>query len=224
MRRLIVAGIAIAVLVTTGVVVGRQLWDRYQAQRTVDPTTPLADQCDEVPRDAKRITLAGSDGQILGAALVGPEDATVGVVLRQGRSQKICEWLPMAGRIAAENGARVLLFDRRGAGSSPVEGNLTAEAGDTLVAVQTLRETGVRRVALVASSMGNSIMYTALPSVRPRPCAVISISPVLVSADAHGAVDVSALPTLSSNLWVTWETGNEASPALSRRWSLEPRP
>ena len=95
--------------------------------------------------------------------------------------------------IAEETGARVLLFDRRGRGSSPGEGNLSAEPGDTAVAVERLREDGVRRVVLAGSSMGNSIMFSAVPDLAPAPCAVVSISPVLVSSDGHGVVDGTGL-------------------------------
>ncbi|QLQ09784.1 MAG: alpha/beta fold hydrolase [Nocardioidaceae bacterium] len=197
-------------LVVVGVLVaaGLLIQERYRGDGTVEPSTPLAEQCAEVPQDAQRITLTGRDGRILGAALVGPEGATVGVVLRQGGAQRICEWLPWAARVARETGARVLLFDRRGFGSSPGERNLTAEADDTLAAVQRLRESGIQDVALVASSMGNSAMYTALDSMRPGPCAVVSVSPVLVATDDQGTVDATDLPTLADNLWVTWETGN----------------
>ncbi len=125
MKRLLVAVIALAIVVTVGVVIGQRLWNRYQLRRTVDPSTPLADQCDQVPANASRITLTASDGRTLGAALVGPDDATVGVVLRQGASQRICEWLPWASQVASDTGARILLFDRRGRGSSPGEGDLT---------------------------------------------------------------------------------------------------
>ncbi len=137
-----------------------------------------------------------------------PEDAQVGLVLRQGASQKICEWLPWAGQVADETGTRVLLFDRRGRGSSPGEGDLSQEPSDTKIAVAYLRSSGTPRVAVAASSMGNSIMFSALPDLSPDPCAVISISPVLVSGDSHGTVDGSGLGDLPDNVWVTWETGN----------------
>jgi pimeloyl-ACP methyl ester carboxylesterase len=185
-------------------------WGWYDRHRTFEPTTPLADQCDEVPAGAKRTTLTAEDGTTLGAAVVGPEDAEVGVVLRQGASQKICEWLPWAGEVADQTGARVLLFDRRGRGSSPGEGNLSAEPGDTRVAVQRLRDDGAARVAVVASSMGNSIMFSAVPELDPAPCAVVSISAVLVSSDGHGTVDGTSPESLPDNLWLTWESQNAA--------------
>jgi len=198
-----------AVVLAGAVVVGMKVLDYLDRHRTVDPSTPLAEQCDDVPDGAERVTFTGDDGETLGAAVVGPSDATVGVVLRQGASQTICEWLPWAADVAAATGDRVLLFDRRGRGSSPADGgNLSAEPGDTLRAIQLLRDQGALDVALVASSMGNSIMYTAVPDVSPPPCAVVSISPVLTSSDSHGLVDGSTLKRLPANLWITYETGN----------------
>ena len=61
--------------------------------------------------------------------------------------------------------------------------------------------------------MGNSILFTTVPQLTTPACAVISISPVLVSGDSFGSVDGSALEGLPQqvrpgNVWVTWETGN----------------
>ncbi len=207
MKRLLLAGAALALIVPTVLVVrtGVNYFDRH---RTFDPATALDEQCDDVPDDARRITLNGADGFTLGGAVVGSPDATIGLVLRQGASQKICEWLPTAGEIADETGARVLLFDRRGRGSSPGEGDLTKEPSDTEIAIDYLRASGTPDVAVAASSMGNSIMFSALPDISPEPCAVISISPVLVSGDSHGTVDGSTVADPPKNVWVTWETGN----------------
>jgi hypothetical protein len=207
-KRVAAITVVLAVLAVGLFVVGRMGLSYFQRHHTVDPTTALDDQCDDVPDGATRLTLTADDDTVLGAVLVGPEDATVGVVLRQGASQTICEWLPWAGEVAADTGAKVLLFDRRGRGSSPADGNLSAEPGDTLVAIKALRDSGVDEVAMVASSMGNSVMFSTVPSVEPAPCAVVSISPVLVSSDSQGVVDGSRLGGLPDNLWVTWEEGN----------------
>ncbi len=210
MRWVAAAAVALVVLGAGAAVLGPRAWNHYRLTRTVEPTTALGDQCDEVPDGAERITLEAADGQVLGAALVGPADATIGVVLRHGASQQICEWLPWAGRVAEATGARVLLFDRRGRGSSPGGGNLAAEPSDTVLAVDRLRETGVDRVALVASSMGNSIMFAAVEQVHPAPCALVSISPVLVSGDGSGTVDGRSWDGLVNEVWVTWEEQNAA--------------
>lgn len=207
LRRLGVALIALVLFAGVAFVINFA-WARYDRQRTFEPTTALTSQCDDVPDGAQRITLTGADGFTLGAAVVGPEDAEVGLVLRQGASQKICEWLPWAGQVADETGTRVLLFDRRGRGSSPGEGDLSKEPSDTEIAVAYLRASGTPSVAVAASSMGNSIMFSALADISPDPCALISISPVLISGDSHGTVDGSALTDLPDNVWVTWEEGN----------------
>lgn len=108
-----------AIVVALLVVGGWAAWRVLGPEPTYAPDSPLAEQCDDVPATARRVTLRAEDGFELGAATVGPADAPVGVVLRQGAGQTICQWLPVADRVAADTGARVLLFDRRGFGSSP---------------------------------------------------------------------------------------------------------
>ena len=210
---LLAAAMAAGVLTAAGMVG----WRLTAPEPPVPPDTPLTEQCAEVPSGAERITLTAADGAVLGGALLGPREAEVGVVLRQGASQRICEWLPWAGALVERTGARVLLFDRRGRGSSPAADGLVAEPGDTVLAVRRLRQSGQRRVALVASSMGNSVMFATLPLLPEPPCAVISVSPVLTAADASGVVDGGRLRSLPANLWVTWEQGNPGIAAEAGR-------
>ncbi len=216
-RRLIpVAVLLVTVLSVTVLAVAA--WRLVEAQRGPDKSTdvaadsPLDQQCRRVPDGARRITLTADDGTILGGALVGPEDAAVGMVIRQGRSQRICDWLPLAGELAAHAGVQVLLFDRRGDGASPAKPDLSLEPSDTATAVAQLRERGVDRVVLVASSMGNAVAFSTPPLLGAPPCALISISPVLAAVDASGSLDASGLDSLSANApdsaWVTYETGN----------------
>lgn len=172
--------------------------------REVAPDAALADQCDDVPQEARRLTLTAADGRALGGALVGDQDAATGLVVRQGASQTICAWLPLAGRIAEETGVRVLLFDRRGSGSSPGGPDLASEPADTITAVDWLRDHGAAQVALMGSSMGNAVVFSALPDLDPAPCAVLSVSPVL----AAGPLDAVAPRAVPGNVWVTWETGS----------------
>jgi pimeloyl-ACP methyl ester carboxylesterase len=185
-------------------------WRLVTADTTYDPETPLADQCDDVPSGASRVTVKADDGRTLGAALVGPRDASVGVVLRQGAGQTICDWLPWAGEVGQQTGARVLLFDRRGRGSSPGASDLTAEPDDVAAAVALLRNDGVRRVALVGSSMGNSVTFSSLKKLPARPCALVAISPVLVASDSGGTLDGGAVRHYPRNVWITWEEQNPA--------------
>lgn len=202
----------VVALVVAGVVVLAVAfaWRLFDGPPTYDPNTALTEQCDDVPDDAERITLSRPDGMTLGAALVGPPDAQVGVVLRQGAGQSICEWLPWAGDLAEATGARVLLFDRRGRGSSPGEADLTAERADLASAVTLLRDRGADEVGLVASSMGNSVMFSALGQVSPPPCAVVAISPVLTASDSVGTVDGTPMERLPDNVWVAYEEQNDS--------------
>jgi pimeloyl-ACP methyl ester carboxylesterase len=188
-------------------------WRLVSADTTYDATTPLDHQCGQVPDGAARVVLRGDDGLRLGGAAVGPADAQVGVVLRQGAGQTICDWLPWAGEVAARTHARVLLFDRRGHGSSPGGEDLVVEPRDLADAVGFLRRSGVRRVAVVGSSMGNSVTFAALGDLPARPCALVAISPVLVSSDAGGTVDGRAPVRYPSNVWITWE---EQNPFIAR--------
>lgn len=206
----------VTVLVVLGLVAAlifvfaRMLLIRPETGREVGVDSPLAQQCpgveEAVLAGAERLRLTGAGGTALGGALIGPADATHGVVVRQGAAQTICNWLPWAAATAAETGARVLLFDRRGRGSSPAEPNVALEPEDTALAVATLREAGVERVALVASSMGNAVAYAALPLIDPAPCAVVSISPVLTASDDAGSARGDALESLADTTWLTWET------------------
>jgi hypothetical protein len=182
-------------------------WHLATDHPPIGPGSSLADQCGDVPANADRVALTGAGGRVLGAALVGPSSATVGVVLRQGASQTICDCLPWAGDVAAKTGARVLLFDRRGSGSSPGAANLTAEPADLVRAVRLLRGRGVDRVVVVGSSMGNAVTFSALPDL-PTPCALVAISPVLAASGAGGSVDGRSATPYPHNLWVTWEEQN----------------
>lgn len=188
--------------------------DRMAAGRTVPADASLATQCPGVPATvlgkATRTTVTGTDGRVLGAAYVGPAGAKVGVVLRHGASQTLCDWLPWAADLSATTGARVLLFDRRGRGSSPGAADVTLEPGDTAAAVAHLRADGTAAVALVGSSMGNAVLYAALPGIHPSPCAVASVSPVLTATDDHGTVDGAHPTGLVANTWLTWEARNSA--------------
>ncbi|MFN8099289.1 MAG: alpha/beta hydrolase [Dermatophilaceae bacterium] len=204
--------IVLVLLAVAIVVFGVRLVRARMAQsRTVAADSRLAAQCPDVATDilagASRTSVTGADGRVLGAAYVGPAGAATGVVLRQGASQTLCDWLPWARDLSRATGARVLLFDRRGRGSSPGDASVTQEPADTAAAVARLRADGTARVALVGSSMGNAVVYAALPGIRPAPCAVVSVSPVLSATDGTGTVDSSQPAGLIANTWLTWESG-----------------
>ena len=58
--------------------------------------------------------------------------------------------------------------------------------------------------------MGNSVTFAALNTLRPTPCALVAVSPVLVASDSHGTVDGRKAERYPPNLWITWESQNPA--------------
>ncbi|WP_181312244.1 alpha/beta hydrolase [Nocardioides campestrisoli] len=209
-RRRVLASVLVAgvVVALAGWAVAPRAQQWWKLSRSYAPNSPLSDQCGDAPSSARRVVLTADDETRLGAAEIGPADAGTGVVLRYGASQTLCDWLPWAEEVAAATGVRVLVFDRRGRGASPAEESLTEEPADTVAAVRHLRGSGAQEVALVGSSMGNSVTLSALPLLGrdEAPCALVAISPVLTSADERGRLDGSAADPLPAATWVTWET------------------
>jgi alpha/beta superfamily hydrolase len=178
---------------------------------------PVTDQCPSAPAGAVRVEIDADGGLALGGAVVGPEDAAAGLVVRQGGGESFCDWLPLADRIASETETRVLLFDRRGEGASPGKADLSAEPDDVVTAVAWLRSQGTVSIGLLASGLGNASTYAALPDLSPTPCVVVSVSPVLQRLDGTGGVDGTALAKVPSNVWVVNETRNQAVVTNARR-------
>ncbi|GGD27581.1 alpha/beta fold hydrolase [Nocardioides daphniae] len=172
---------------------GPKAWDAVRGDRATAADAPLADQCGDVPDSASRLTLTARDGRALGAASVGDKGARTTVALRHGASQTLCDWLSWADALAEETGTRVLLFDRRSQGSSPGDDDLAPEPDDVAAAVALARSEGAEEIVLVASSMGNDSTWNALPRIDGEACGVISISPVVATADID-ALDPSVFP------------------------------
>src|SRR4051812_23062609 len=85
------------------------------------PDAPVAKQCPSPPEGARRVVVNAVDGTKLGAALLGRDDAPVGLVVNYGRSATLCDWLVEADRLARAADARILVVDRRGTASSDGE-------------------------------------------------------------------------------------------------------
>ena len=56
--------------------------------------------------------------------------------------------------------------------------------------------------------MGNSVTFAALDELSPAPCALVSISPVLVASDSHGTVDGRGDLPYPREVWIAWEEQN----------------
>lgn len=203
---LLVIAVVVALLVAW---LGPMVFGRGQGAKEVPPDAPLAEQCPDVPDSASRLTLRASDGRDLGAATVGSSDAATAVVLRHGASQTLCDWLPWAEELAEGTGVRVVLFDRRGEGSSPGDEDLDPEPDDLSAAVARTRADGADEVVLVASSMGNRSTWAALDRIDDV-CAVVSVSPALPASASNAVTHVP------DSVWVTYETGDDTIVTTSR--------
>ena len=191
---------------------------------TFPPTSALTEQCASVPSGATRATVTAADGFRMGAAVLGPTASRVGVVISYGQGQVVCDWLSIGDQLAAATGARVLILERRGKGSSPGKRNYLLGPGDVASAANYLRAQGAQRTVLVGSSLGTLFAFIAASQTGPRdavspsdttssvidqpPCAVALVSP-LVSVRANGGelrnLDVRSM---TSKLWITYETQN----------------
>lgn len=102
------------------------------------------------------------DGLELDYELIGPEDGRPLVITPGGRYPRDTAGVPELGRIFAEHGYRVLLWDRPGCGASdiaftaPSESVMNAEALVGLV-----RELGLKDIDLVGGSAGSRISLMA---------------------------------------------------------------
>ena len=174
--------------------------------RRVAPNTPLDQQCESVPDGARRLVLSGSDGVALGAAVLGPQTADVGVVIAYGASQTLCEWLGIAGELAGLP-AQVLILDRRGRGSSDGPAAIVKLPDDLLTALAWQQAHGVGKVAVLGSSLGSAPALVA--GSDPRACAAIGVSPLTRVADGSGSVTVLDVPAYSASAWLVYEQDND---------------
>src|SRR6266702_23786 len=89
-----------------------------------------------------------------------------GVVLSNQSDQNLCGWLPF-GKVLAERGFRVLLYDYGAATDPP---------GDVALAAAKLRSLGADTVQLVGASEGAKASLIAATTLQPPPAAVVSLS------------------------------------------------
>jgi pimeloyl-ACP methyl ester carboxylesterase len=98
------------------------------------------------------------DGLELDYELIGPEDGQPLMLTPGGRYPRDTAGVPELGQIFADNGYRVLLWDRPGCGASdigftaPSESVMNAQAGAGLI-----RKLGLKNIVLVGGSAGSRI-------------------------------------------------------------------
>jgi dienelactone hydrolase len=120
----------------------------------------------------KPIWLHTSDAQRL-YAIHGGAGPTGVVLVPESPPGDVCGWLPYAATLERA-GMRVVVFDYRGTGDSPVQkGRPTFAYGrDLTAAIAQLRADGARRVAVVGASFGAAVAMTYASGVD----AVVSLS------------------------------------------------
>jgi pimeloyl-ACP methyl ester carboxylesterase len=102
------------------------------------------------------------DGLELDYELIGPEDGQPLVLTPGGRYPRDTAGVPELGRIFADNGYRVLLWDRPGCGASDIAFTAPTESvmnADALVGI--VRELALKDVVLVGGSAGSRISLMA---------------------------------------------------------------
>jgi dienelactone hydrolase len=116
----------------------------------------------------EHVTLQTPDGATIAADLYGA--GARGVVLAHGGCLTKADWAPQAGILAAR-GFRVLAFDFRGFGESPVPPPALrgdeALRFDVLAAVRYLRSHGAQTVSVVGASFGGSAAADASADSAP---------------------------------------------------------
>lgn len=123
------------------------------------------------------IRFRATDGAALVGVLLGPARSSRGVVLSHESDGGLCNWLTYGHRLA-RLGYRVLVYDSRGYGSSPLP-RRRAERFELDVAggVRELRRRGVRRVVVAGGSMGAMSSLIAAAAIRPLVDGVVAVSP-----------------------------------------------
>ncbi|GLX02130.1 alpha/beta hydrolase [Microtetraspora sp. NBRC 16547] len=161
------------------------------------------------------------DGVRLGAAALGPTQATVGVVLAHGASQTLCDWLTEADRIVSGAQVRILIPDRRGVGSSEGTPDAAKYSADMVEAALWLQAHGTSQIVLIGSSYGAPIAVTAgqgtgegvspkdsAPGpLKPPACAVVAISPARSIEEGTGSIQPLKISSFAPRLWIAAEEG-----------------
>jgi pimeloyl-ACP methyl ester carboxylesterase len=112
----------------------------------------------------EHITISTQDGGTIYADLYGKGER--GVVLAHGGRFTKESWAPQAQEFA-KAGFRVLAFDFRGFGQSPLQPKDASPAMDVLAAVRYLRQTGAKSVAVIGGSFGGGAAADATIAAAP---------------------------------------------------------
>lgn len=116
------------------------------------------------PETPAHLSFPTPDGGTLYADLYGKGEH--GVVLAHGGRFTKESWEPQA-QVLAQAGYRVLAFDFRGFGQSPLQPKDAAPSLDVLTAVRYLRQTGAKTVSVIGGSFGGGAAADAAIAAAP---------------------------------------------------------
>ena len=117
------------------------------------------------PTAPEHISISTQDGGTIAADLYGKGER--GIVLAHGGRFTKESWEPQA-QVLAQAGYRVLAFDFRGYGQSPLQPKEVAPSLDVLAAVRYLRKTGAQTVSVIGGSFGGAAAADATIAAEPR--------------------------------------------------------
>lgn len=205
-----------------------------QGSGRVSASASVHDQCGR-DEGASRLRIVAADGADLGAASLGPSSAPTTVLVSYGQSQTLCDWLPIAARVAKDTGARVVVVDRRGVGSSGGDDDARHWTSDLAAAARAVR--GQSRLVAVGASLGSIVTFIAASAsgpagavtpaasdtarISPGACAAVLVSP-LADLEVGGATISSlAVTSFTRPLWLVYEAANPTisgdAAAIARR-------
>jgi pimeloyl-ACP methyl ester carboxylesterase len=188
----------------------------------VPADSPLASQCDTVPTDAKRVTLTMSDGTRLGAAILGSQSASTGLIFATGASQTLCDWLTVMSELATDTSVRIVIPDRRGTGSSEGKPQVSRYVGDLIEVSDWLAKNGVERLIIAGTSYGAPIAAATALKIQSLHglCAFIAISPLRAISEQSGKVEIPSRRLRSTAVWAVTEDGNPVIES-NARWLFQ---
>jgi pimeloyl-ACP methyl ester carboxylesterase len=131
-----------------------------ESQTRPRTTTSPVESCIKPGPDIRIVQVAAIGGPVV---VIG--SGTTGAVMANQDDGNLCEWLPLAHRLARA-GIRGVIFDYVGGASDD----------DVLAIGRRLRRQGVRRVAFVGASTGGRVVLHAAPRAPSQVDAVVTLS------------------------------------------------
>ena len=149
---------------------------------TQPPAIPAGVSCSSLVGDGRQVRFGRNGSTDLGGLVYGTGRS--GVVLAHQSGGDLCMWLDY-GKMLAQRGYRVLLFDFPGVASSSGATMRIDEAA--VAAADFVRADGASQVVLIGASMGGTAVVAAAAQVTPPIAGVISLSAPSTYAGVNAA-------------------------------------